>query len=126
MSGATDNNDGFLPPPAGDWTATLVPVNVIAAASANAIVPLVAFTVLFAFALLLGRYSGYRLNELLRFRALAREPDPIVPPPAADDATGTADRSGSAVRCFMMISWLLSPSNGTRPVSSSYRITPSE
>lgn len=37
--------------------------------------------VLFALALLLGRYSGYRLNELLRFRALAREPDPIVPPP---------------------------------------------
>lgn len=46
--------------------------------------------VLFAFALLLGRYSGYRLNELLRFRALAREPDPIVPPPAASDATDTA------------------------------------
>ncbi|MBW8313016.1 MAG: inactive transglutaminase family protein [Rhizobium sp.] len=37
--------------------------------------------VLFALALLLGRYSGYRLNELLRFRALAREPDPIVPAP---------------------------------------------
>ena len=47
--------------------------------------------VLFAFALLLGRYSGYRLNELLRFRALAREPDPIVPPPAAGDATGVAE-----------------------------------
>ncbi|MFY2764031.1 inactive transglutaminase family protein [Arenimonas sp. MALMAid1274] len=46
--------------------------------------------VLFAFSLLLGRYSGYRLNELLRFRALAREPDPIVPPPAASDATDTA------------------------------------
>lgn len=46
--------------------------------------------VLFALALLLGRYSGYRLNELLRFRALAREPDPIVPPPAASDATDTA------------------------------------
>jgi hypothetical protein len=41
-------------------------------------------------ALLLGRYSGYRLNELFRFRALAREPDPIVPPPAASDATDTA------------------------------------
>lgn len=40
-----------LPPPAGDWTASLVPINVIAAASANAIVPMVAFTVLFAFAL---------------------------------------------------------------------------
>ena len=39
--------------------------------------------VLFALALLLGRYSGYRLNELFRFRALARDPDPIVPPPAA-------------------------------------------
>lgn len=40
-----------LPPPAGDWTASLIPINVIAAASANAIVPMVAFTVLFAFAL---------------------------------------------------------------------------
>lgn len=39
--------------------------------------------VLFALALILGRYSGYRLNELLRFRALARDPDPIAPPPAA-------------------------------------------
>jgi len=38
--------------------------------------------VLFALALVLGRYSGYRLNELLRFRALARDPDPIAPPPA--------------------------------------------
>ncbi|MFM6988294.1 MAG: cation:dicarboxylate symporter family transporter, partial [Arenimonas sp.] len=37
-----------LPPPAGDWTASLIPINVIAAASANAIVPMVAFTVLFA------------------------------------------------------------------------------
>lgn len=37
--------------------------------------------ILFAFSLLLGRYSGYRLSELVRFRALAREPDPIVPPP---------------------------------------------
>lgn len=52
--------------------------------------------VLFAMALLLGRYSGYRLNELLRFRALAREPDPIVPPPAAEDATGTADSQARA------------------------------
>ncbi len=40
--------------------------------------------VLFSLALLLGRYSGYRLNELFRFRALAREPDPITPPPAAE------------------------------------------
>lgn len=37
--------------------------------------------ILFAFSLLLGRYSGYRLSELVRFRALAREPDPIVPAP---------------------------------------------
>ncbi len=36
---------------------------------------------LFAGCLLLGRYSGYRLMELFRFRALAREPDPIVPAP---------------------------------------------
>lgn len=34
-----------------DWTTTLIPTNVIAAASAGAIVPLVAFTLLFAFAL---------------------------------------------------------------------------
>ena len=52
--------------------------------------------VLFAAALLLGRYSGYRLNELLRVRALAREPDPIVPPPAADDATDTAASQSKA------------------------------
>jgi len=38
---------------------------------------------LFAGALLLGRYSGYRLTELYRFRALARDPDPIAPAPAA-------------------------------------------
>lgn len=42
---------------------------------------------LLAGCLLLGRYSGYRLTELYRFRALAREreadPDPITPPPAA-------------------------------------------
>jgi len=31
--------------------------------------------VLFSVALMLGRYSGYRLTELLRFRALAREAD---------------------------------------------------
>ena len=37
---------------------------------------------LFAGCLLLGRYSGYRLTELYRFRALARDPDPITPPPA--------------------------------------------
>jgi hypothetical protein len=34
--------------------------------------------VLFALTLLLGRYSGYRLTELFRFRALAR--DPIAEP----------------------------------------------
>lgn len=38
--------------------------------------------VLFALSLIFGRYSGYRLSELLRFRALAREPDPIVPTPS--------------------------------------------
>ena len=37
--------------------------------------------VLFALTLMIGRYSGYRLTELFRFRALAR--DPIAPPPAA-------------------------------------------
>lgn len=52
--------------------------------------------VLFAFSLLLGRYSGYRLNELFRFRALAREPDPIVPPPAASDATDAATPDAKA------------------------------
>lgn len=52
--------------------------------------------VLFAMALLLGRYSGYRLNELLRFRALAREPDPIVPLPDAADATATATPEAKA------------------------------
>lgn len=40
-----------LPPPAGDWTATVIPTNVLSAAAAGAIVPLVAFTLLFAFAL---------------------------------------------------------------------------
>jgi hypothetical protein len=38
--------------------------------------------VLFALSLVFGRYSGYRLSELVRFRALAREPDPIVPTPS--------------------------------------------
>jgi hypothetical protein len=42
-----------------------------------------ALLLLFAGCLLFGRYSGYRLMELFRFRALAGEPDPIVPPPAA-------------------------------------------
>ncbi len=40
-----------LPPPTGDWTTTIIPTNVLAAAVAGAIVPLVAFTLLFAFAL---------------------------------------------------------------------------
>lgn len=39
--------------------------------------------VLFAITLLIGRYSGYRLTELFRFRALAREADPIAPAPAS-------------------------------------------
>lgn len=41
---------------------------------------------LLAATLLLGRYSGYRLSELFRFRALARDPDPIVPPPSKPEA----------------------------------------
>ena len=41
-----------LPATSGsDWTSTLIPTNVISAASAGAIVPLVMFTLLFAFAL---------------------------------------------------------------------------
>jgi hypothetical protein len=43
--------------------------------------------VLLALTLILGRYSGYRLTELFRFRALAR--DPIAPEPA-----GAAARAG--------------------------------
>lgn len=35
--------------------------------------------VLFALTLLIGRYSGYRISELFRFRALAADPDPIEP-----------------------------------------------
>jgi hypothetical protein len=35
--------------------------------------------VLLAMTLVLGRYSGYRLTELFRFRAMAR--DPIAEPP---------------------------------------------
>ncbi|PIQ38156.1 MAG: hypothetical protein COW59_03200 [Lysobacterales bacterium CG17_big_fil_post_rev_8_21_14_2_50_64_11] len=41
--------------------------------------------VLFALTLLLGRYSGYRLTELYRFRALAREADPIAAAPSSKD-----------------------------------------
>ncbi len=40
-----------LPSAKNDWTTTLIPTNVIASAAAAAIVPLVAFTLLFAFAL---------------------------------------------------------------------------
>ena len=40
-----------LPSVKNDWTTTLIPTNVIASAAAAAIVPLVAFTLLFAFAL---------------------------------------------------------------------------
>ncbi len=39
------------PAAAGDWTTTVIPTNAIAAAAGGAIVPLVAFTLLFAFAL---------------------------------------------------------------------------
>ena len=42
--------------------------------------------VLLAVTLVLGRYSGYRLTELFRFRALARDPDPIAPAPVAPAA----------------------------------------
>jgi hypothetical protein len=38
---------------------------------------------IFALCLLLGRYSGYRLSELLRFRALAREADTAPTKPGA-------------------------------------------
>lgn len=50
---------------------------------------------LFAAALVLGRYSGYRLSELLRFRNLAREadPDPITPPPGSADGSVPATAS---------------------------------
>jgi hypothetical protein len=43
-----------------------------------------ALLILFAMALILGRYSGYRLSELFRFRALAREADPIATSPSRD------------------------------------------
>lgn len=49
--------------------------------------------VLFAVTLLLGRYSGYRLSELYRFRNLARDadPDPIKPPLAKPAAPAARD-----------------------------------
>lgn len=46
--------------------------------------------VLFAVTLLLGRYSGYRLSELFRFRNLARESEKDVAPPAAGPPSDTA------------------------------------
>ena len=49
--------------------------------------------VLLAVTLVLGRYSGYRLTELFRFRALARDPDPIAPAPVAPVAPA-ADAPG--------------------------------
>ncbi|MND03017.1 hypothetical protein D3C83_226380 [compost metagenome] len=39
--------------------------------------------VLFAMTLLIGRYSGYRISELFRFRALAA--DPVEPAPKKAD-----------------------------------------
>jgi uncharacterized membrane protein len=39
--------------------------------------------VLLALTLVLGRYSGYRLTELYRFRALARETETETKPPQA-------------------------------------------
>ena len=38
--------------------------------------------ILFAITLVIGRYSGYRLSELFRFRALAREAEARAAPPA--------------------------------------------
>ena len=52
-----------------------------------------ALLVLLSLTLMLGRYSGYRLSELFRFRNLAREsekprdPPPPEPPPADSAAT---------------------------------------
>ena len=34
---------------------------------------------------LMGRYTGYRLTELVRFRDLARPPDSLTPPPRSDN-----------------------------------------
>ena len=55
--------------------------------------------VLFALTLVLGRYSGYRLSELFRFRNLARESEKNVPPgapppdaPAAEAAPVAMDK----------------------------------
>lgn len=48
-----------------DWTTTLIPTNVLAAASAGAIVPLVAFTLLFAFALT--QINDERRKQIVNF-----------------------------------------------------------
>jgi len=48
--------------------------------------------ILLALILLLGRYSGYRLTELFRFRALAREVAAGNSPPVP---VATADNSGA-------------------------------
>ncbi len=46
--------------------------------------------ILLAVTLVLGRYSGYRLTELFRFRALVRDPDPIAPAPVkAEQGAGS-------------------------------------
>jgi hypothetical protein len=44
--------------------------------------------VLFALTLLIGRYSGYRLNELLRFRKLSELAEQLPPAPARKDGEG--------------------------------------
>ena len=48
-----------------DWTTTLIPTNFLAAASAGAIVPLVAFTLLFAFALT--QINAVRRKQIVNF-----------------------------------------------------------
>jgi proton glutamate symport protein len=48
-----------------DWTTTLIPTNILAAASAGAIVPLVAFTLLFAFALT--QINAERRKQIVSF-----------------------------------------------------------
>jgi hypothetical protein len=51
--------------------------------------------VLFAATLVLGRYSGYRLNELFRFRNLARESEKNVPPDAPPPAQPPSEAPAS-------------------------------
>lgn len=54
--------------------------------------------VLFSLTLLLGRYSGYRLTELLRFRSVSqlaeKLPDPIAPPPPTATTPPAAETGG--------------------------------